>query len=68
MNAASRRTKNAADSLPGLLTVEALAARWTLKPDTIRAWARRGVLPSLKLGRKRMFREADLRDFLEREP
>lgn len=46
--------------LPALWTVEALAEHWRIRPDTLRAWARRGELPSIKLGRKVLFREDDL--------
>lgn len=51
-------------TVPRLHSVQALAARWTLRPDTIRAWARRGVLPSIKIGSKVLFEESALVDFL----
>jgi hypothetical protein len=58
-------TAPADSALPKLWSVEKLSAHWCLKPDTIRAWARRGVLPSIRLQDKVMFREADLVAFLE---
>lgn len=51
--------------LPVLWTVEALAEHWRIRPDTLRAWARRGELPSIKLGRKVLFPEDALRAKLE---
>ena len=44
-----------ARQLPELVTVEVLAEKWNLKPGTIRAWARRGVMPSRKMGRLIVF-------------
>lgn len=51
--------------LPKLWTVEKLAAHWATKPDTIRAWVRRGTLPAFPIGRKIYFDEAALVAFLE---
>jgi excisionase family DNA binding protein len=58
-------TAPAIDSVPELVTVEQLARRWGLKPDTLRAWARRGDIPSIKIGTLTMFHVADLIAFLE---
>lgn len=55
----------AIERVPELVTVDQLARRWGLKPDTLRAWARRGDLPSVKLGTKTMFRVDMLTAFLE---
>jgi hypothetical protein len=52
-------------TLPALWSSKALALRWHLKEDTIRAWARRGVIPSIKLGDKTMFLESDLLELLK---
>lgn len=53
--------------LPRLVSVEVLARRWTAKPDSLRAWERRGILPpAVRIGRKMYFREEDLLAFLER--
>ena len=54
-----------AETIPELLTVEALAARWHVRPGTLRLWAREGKLPSFKIGRKILFRAEDLVRFLE---
>jgi len=35
-----------------LLTAAELAERLRVKPDTVRDWARRGLIPSVKLGHK----------------
>lgn len=55
-------------SLPEVVTVEVLAERWHLKPGTIRAWARRGVIPSRKLGRLLVFDTQELADWFARLP
>ena len=53
-------------TLPRLYSVEGLARHWSLKPGTVRAWARRGLLPGVKIGETWRFSEADLLKFLER--
>lgn len=37
-----------------------------IAPETLRAWAKRGKLPSVKLGRRLLFKVTDLEDFLDR--
>lgn len=55
-----------AGRLPRLVSVEALAQRWTAKPDSLRAWERRGILPAaVRIGRKMYFRQEDLLAFLD---
>lgn len=44
-----------ASRLDELLTAQQLAALLQLRVSTVEAYARRGVLPSLKLGRPRRF-------------
>ena len=56
----------AIDAIPELADVDKLSRRWSLKPDTLRSWARSGLLPSVKLGAKTMFDVRDLAAFLER--
>jgi len=51
---------------PRLLTPAQAAAFLTLKESTLRDYARRGLVPSVKLGRHMRFVEADLVDHLER--
>ena len=53
-------------NLPRLYSVENLSLRWDRKPATLRALARRGVLPGLKIGDMWRFREQDLLELLER--
>lgn len=65
---AKHKTRPSEDvgGLPRLVSVEALATRWTAKPDSLRAWERRGILPAaIRIGRKLYFREADLLAFLD---
>jgi excisionase family DNA binding protein len=52
-------------TLPQLLSVEALAARWSLKPQTVREWARTGKLPGFKIGDVWMFDEVELGEWLK---
>lgn len=40
------------DRATELLTVRELAERLRVSPDTVRAWARRGAIPSIRLSRK----------------
>ena len=55
-------------SLPELLTVDVLAAKWSLKPGTIRAWARQGRIPSRKMGRLIVFDTVELSKWYEHLP
>jgi excisionase family DNA binding protein len=48
-----------------LLKVEEVARILRLKPDTIRAMARRGDLPAIKLGRVWRFRRSSITQLLE---
>ena len=54
--------------LPDLLTVETLAEKWSLRPGTIRAWARRGKIPSRKMGRLLVFDTEELAKWFEHLP
>ena len=36
--------------LPRLMSVESLARLWSVKPQTLRDWLRRGKLPGVKFG------------------
>ncbi len=54
--------------LPRLVGVETLAKEWALKPTTIRAMARRGDIPSVKVGRLTMFRVSELAAWLDSRP
>ena len=56
------------DCVPQLLTVEVLAAKWHLKPGTLRAWARRGTIPSRKMGRLIVFDAHELAEWYEQLP
>lgn len=48
-----------------LLKVEEVAEILRLKPETIRAMARRGDLPAIKLGRVWRFRKSSISELLE---
>ncbi len=53
--------------MPGeLLTAAELAELLDLKPCTLHEWARRGILPSFKPGRRRYFVRADVEAALTR--
>lgn len=53
-----------AATLPDLETLEGFAERNGLTPDTVRAWGQKAVLPTLKLGKRRMVNSAMLRQWL----
>ncbi|UCE01049.1 MAG: helix-turn-helix domain-containing protein [Chloroflexota bacterium] len=48
-----------------LLKVEEVARILRLKPETVRAMARRGDLPAIKLGRVWRFRRSSISELLE---
>ncbi len=54
-----------ADVRDELLTAEQLAGLLQLRRSTIEDYARRGLLPSLKLGRHRRFIRSDVLDALD---
>ena len=54
--------------LPELVTVEVLAEKWHIKPGTLRMWARRGRLPSRKMGRLIVFSVQELAEWYQRLP
>lgn len=45
-------------------TVEGWAERNGVTPDTARAWVKRGVIPTVKLGKRRMVNCVQLRSWL----
>lgn len=47
------------------LSVDEAAARLGVAPMTLRAWKRQGLIAHLRLGRRVLFQEADLRAFEE---
>ena len=52
------------DGLPRLITLEELAAHWSLNVATVRRWARAGVIPGCKIGPGGHWR-FDVRDLRE---
>jgi excisionase family DNA binding protein len=55
-----------ADARDELLTADQLAGLLQMRRSTIEDYARRGLLPSLKLGRHRRFIRSDVLDALDR--
>ena len=53
------------DAAGELLTAEQLAGLLQMRRSTIEDYARRGLLPSLKLGRHRRFVRSDVLDALD---
>jgi excisionase family DNA binding protein len=51
--------------LESLLTPEAVAGLLACSPKSVYAWAARGVLPSVRLGRLVRFMPSDVRRFIE---
>jgi len=56
--------RGAAEPNPRLLTSAEAAEFLTLKESTLRDYSRRGIVPSVKIGRHLRFVEADLVDYL----
>lgn len=52
--------------LDELLTAEQLAALLRVRKSTVEDYARRGLLPSLKLGRHRRFIRSDVIDAIDK--
>lgn len=50
--------------LPDVETLEGFAERNGLSPDAVRAWGQKAVIPTLKLGKRRMVNSAMLRQWL----
>ena len=50
-----------------LLKVEEVAQILRLKPETVRAMARRGYIPAIKLGRVWRFRKSSISELLEEQ-
>ena len=48
-------------NIPDIVSVAAVAKAWGVKPETLRTWARRGKLQSVKIGRLVFFRVDELR-------
>lgn len=61
----NQESSNPSVSNGTLLKVEEVARILRLKPDTIRAMARRGDLPAIKLGRVWRFRRSSITQLLE---
>jgi excisionase family DNA binding protein len=57
--------ESATDRVEPLLRPEAVADLLACSPKTVYAWASRGVLPSVRLGRMVRFRAQDVRRFIE---
>jgi excisionase family DNA binding protein len=58
--AATASPRDGSATLPQLVGVAKLARRLAVDEPTLRAWARRGKIPSFKLGKLTMFDEADV--------
>jgi excisionase family DNA binding protein len=54
-----------ADLSEGLLAPQAVARLLACSPKSVYAWAARGMLPSVRLGRLVRFRPSDVRRFIE---
>ena len=64
---ASKTVPDPIADLPRLVSVETLSRHWDRRADTLRAMARRGELPSKKIGRCVMFDVDELARWLDRQ-
>ena len=55
-------------ALPRLVTARQLSVLWGIKEQTVRSWAARGDIPSVKLKRLVLFDVDEMRAMLERAP
>jgi excisionase family DNA binding protein len=53
------------EEFPKLAPLMQVAAAWGIKPDTLRAWARRNRVPRVRIGRAILFRLEDLEKVVE---
>ena len=60
-------TRRLSDEYTGWLTTDEAAAYLKVHPETVRNWARKGVIPAAKLGNRGgfRFRREDLDRFVE---
>lgn len=60
--------KKVAD-LPELLTLEEASEYLKCHPNTLRQWDKKGILPAIRLGERRVrrYKKEDLRAFLEKD-
>ncbi|MEJ7783556.1 MAG: helix-turn-helix domain-containing protein [Solirubrobacteraceae bacterium] len=56
---------DAPSASPELMTAEQVAGLLLLPRSTVEAYARSGVLPSIKIGKHRRFVRTDLADFID---
>lgn len=62
----ARKLKNkGGDDMTELYTVQQVAEKFEVHPETIRRLAKKGELPAKKIGNEWRFTEADLQAFLE---
>lgn len=61
-------TETTSAALPRLVTARQLSALWGIKEQTLRAWATRGEIPSVKLNRLVLFDVDEMRALLQRAP
>ncbi len=50
-----------------ILTTETVADLLSMKPGTVAEYARRGVLPSLKIGKHRRYRRSEIEAWLDEQ-
>lgn len=62
----AKHTDVSIDTLPDVMTAEQVATYLQLRVSTVGEMARRGDLPSIKIGRHRRFRRGELGEWLDR--
>ncbi len=57
------------DALPELLTLEEASAYLKCHPNTLRQWDRKGILPALRIGERkvRRYKKEDIEKFVQGE-
>ena len=64
-----QRKPQKVDDLPKLLTLEEASEYLKCHSNTLRQWDKKGILPAIRLGERRVrrYKKEDLRAFLEKD-
>lgn len=60
-------SKNKNIELPELLTLEEASQYLKCHPNTLRQWDKKGILPAIRIGERRVrrYKKSDLKNYLE---
>ena len=66
INMPSKKEKSQNNELPELLTLQEASAMLKVHPNTLRQWDKKGILPAIRIGTKRVrrYRKQDIMKLL----